>query len=75
VLIASPLAPELVERIRAVDPRLDVVYRDDLLAPPRYPGDHHPKVQRSPDQAAEWAALLAEAEVLFDVDGLSTSKF
>jgi glyoxylate/hydroxypyruvate reductase A len=75
VLIASPLEPELVERVRAVDPRLDVVYRDDLLAPPRYPGDHHPKVQRSPDQAAEWAALLAEAEVLFDVDGPSTSNF
>jgi glyoxylate/hydroxypyruvate reductase A len=75
VLIASPLEPELVERVRAVDPGLDVVYRDDLLAPPRYPGDHHPKVQRSPDQAAEWAALLAEAEVLFDVDGPSTSNF
>src|ERR1700716_1415565 len=54
---------------------LDVVYRDDLLAPPRYPGDHHPHVQRSPEQAAEWAALLSQAEVLFDVDGPSTSDF
>jgi phosphoglycerate dehydrogenase-like enzyme len=75
VLIASPLQPELVDRIRAVDPRLEVVYRDDLLAPPRYPGDHHPRIERSPDQAAEWAALLAEAEVLFDVDGPSMSNF
>lgn len=75
VLIALPLQPELVDRIRAVDPRLDVVYRDDLLAPPRYPGDHHPHIERSPDQAAEWAALLAEAEVLFDVDGPSMSDF
>jgi phosphoglycerate dehydrogenase-like enzyme len=75
VLIASPLQAELIDRIRAVDPRLDVVYRADLLAPPRYPGDHHPRIQRSPEQAAEWAALLADAEVLFDVDGPSTSNF
>jgi glyoxylate/hydroxypyruvate reductase A len=75
VLIASPLESELVQRIQAVDPRLDVVYRDDLLAPPRYPGDHHPHIQRSPEQAAEWAALLSQAEVLFDVDGPSTSNF
>ena len=75
VLIASPLSAELVERIQAVDPRLDVVYREDLLGPPRYPGDHHPHIQRSPEQAAEWAALLAEAEVLFEVDGPSTSNF
>jgi glyoxylate/hydroxypyruvate reductase A len=75
VLIASPLESELVQRIQAVDSRLDVVYRDDLLAPPRYPGDHHPHVQRSPEQAAEWAALLSQAEVLFDVDGPSTSNF
>jgi glyoxylate/hydroxypyruvate reductase A len=75
VLIASPLESELVQRVQAVDPRLDVVYRDDLLAPPRYTGDHHPKVQRSPEQAAEWAALLSQAEVLFDVDGPSTADF
>jgi phosphoglycerate dehydrogenase-like enzyme len=75
VLIASPLEPELIDRIQAVDPRLDVVYRDDLLAPPRYAGDHHPRIERSPEQAAEWAALLAEAEVLFDVDGRSMSNF
>jgi glyoxylate/hydroxypyruvate reductase A len=75
VLIASPLEPELVQRIQAVDPRLEVVYRPDLLAEPRYPGDHHPPIQRSPAQAAEWASLLADAEVLFDVDGPSYAGF
>jgi phosphoglycerate dehydrogenase-like enzyme len=69
VLIASPLESEFVERIQAVDPRLEVVYRADLLAAPRYLGDHHPPIQRSPTQAAEWAELLANAEVLFDLDG------
>ena len=75
VLIASPLESELVERIQAVDSRLEVVYRVDLLAEQRYPGDHHPLIQRTPAQAAEWAGLLAEAEVLFDVDGPSYSEF
>jgi hypothetical protein len=74
VLIASPLEPKLVERIAAVDnARLRVTYRPDLLGEPRYPGDHFPPIQRSPDQSAEWAKLLAEAEVLFDVDQPSTT--
>src|SRR6185436_6376992 len=71
VLIASALEPPLVERIRAVDPRLDVVYRADLVGQPRYPADHTAPVTRTPAQAAEWAALVAEAEVMFDVDRAS----
>jgi phosphoglycerate dehydrogenase-like enzyme len=67
VLIASALTPALVERIRAVHPRLDVVYRADLIGQPRYPGDHTAPVDRTPAQAAEWAALVAEAEVMLDV--------
>jgi phosphoglycerate dehydrogenase-like enzyme len=73
VLVASPLESELIDRIRSVDARLEVVYRPDLLAEPRYPGDHNPPLQRTADQAAEWAALLAQAEVLFDLDGPSAS--
>src|SRR5215831_17666730 len=68
VLIASALEAPLIERIRAVDPRLDVVYRPDLIGRPRYPGDHTAPMTRTPTQAAEWAALVAEAEVLFDFD-------
>jgi len=68
VLIASPLESELVERIRAVDPRLNVTYRPDLVGAARFPADHHPSPGRSAQQEVEWAGLLAEAEVLFDVD-------
>jgi phosphoglycerate dehydrogenase-like enzyme len=68
VLIASPLEPELVERIVAVDTRLRVTYRPDLLGRPRYPADHHPPFQRTAEQTDEWAELLAVAEVLFDVN-------
>jgi phosphoglycerate dehydrogenase-like enzyme len=75
VLIASPLEPDLVERLRGVDPRLQITYRPELVGTPRYPADHHPPVQRTADQAKEWATLLADAEVLLDVDGPSLSDF
>lgn len=71
VLIASALESPLIDRIRAVDRRLDVVHRADLVGQPRYPGDHTAPVTRSPTEAAEWAALVAEAEVMFDVDRAS----
>src|SRR5262249_50673154 len=58
VLIASALEPSLVDRIRAVDARLDVVYRAELLGRPRYPGDHTAPVTRTPAQVAEWSALV-----------------
>jgi phosphoglycerate dehydrogenase-like enzyme len=68
VLICSPLEPELVARIAAVDRQVDVVHRPELLGIPRYPGDHTPPVQRTPAAEEEWSALLASADVLFDVD-------
>jgi phosphoglycerate dehydrogenase-like enzyme len=68
VLIASALQPALVDRIQAVDPRLDVVYRADLVGRPRYPADHTAPVTRTPAQATEWATLVAEAEVMLDFD-------
>lgn len=69
VLIASYLEPEHVERIRQVDARVNVLYRPDLLAPPRYPADHKgAEFTRTPEQEAEWRGLLARAHVLFDFD-------
>jgi phosphoglycerate dehydrogenase-like enzyme len=72
VLIASALESSLIDRIRGVDCRLDVVYRPDLVGQPRYPCDHTAPATRTPAQAAEWAALVAEAEVMFDVDRASS---
>lgn len=70
ILIASYLEPEHVERIRAVDPRLNVVYEPDLLRAPRYAADHvgSPDDERTPDQENRWRGLLAEADILFDFD-------
>ncbi|MFQ5704222.1 MAG: D-2-hydroxyacid dehydrogenase [Gemmatimonadales bacterium] len=69
VLISSYIEPEHVDRIRAVDNRLNVLYEPELLPPPRYAADHTGKsVDRSADQDARWRKLLGEAEILFDFD-------
>lgn len=68
ILIASYIAPALVERIRAAAPGYEVIYREDLLAKPRYSADHNAPVTRSPSQEAEWRQLLGQAEIFFDFD-------
>ena len=67
VVIATPVEDELVERLRAVDDRLDVRFERELLPPPRYPSDHvgDPSFTRSPEQEARFNALTAAAEMLF----------
>ena len=69
VMIASPLEAEHVAKIAAAYPeQIEVIYRPDLMPSPRYDADHtgDPKWRRSPGQQAEWRALLAQAEVLWD---------
>lgn len=69
VLIASPLEPEPAERIARTSPRIRLLYAPELLPTPRYPADHGgEKPQLSDADSARWSALLAEAEVMFDVD-------
>ena len=67
-MIASPLEPEHAARIAAAHPdRLELIYRPDLMPPPRYVADHgDPGWRRTPAQQAEWHALLRRAEVLWD---------
>lgn len=69
VLIASYLEPEHVDRVRGVDPRLEVLYEPRLLRRPRYAADHvGAPGSRSPEDEVRWRALLARADVLFDFD-------
>ncbi|MCH7933052.1 MAG: D-2-hydroxyacid dehydrogenase [Gemmatimonadetes bacterium] len=69
ILIASYLEAHQVDRIRALDPRLEVVYEPHLLPRPRFAADHvgHP-LERPEDDEKLWVSLLADAEVLFDFD-------
>ncbi|MDQ6798740.1 MAG: D-2-hydroxyacid dehydrogenase [Actinomycetota bacterium] len=71
VAIATPLEPELVERIEKVDDRLDVLFEPDLLPPTRFPCDHRGShtFRRTEDQERRWQAMLGRAEVLFGLPG------
>lgn len=71
VVIATPVEAELVERVRAVDDRLDVRLEEDLLPPPRYPSDHvgDASFTRTPEQERRFEALIAGAEVLYGFPG------
>ena len=67
VVIATPLEPELVERLRSVDDRLDIVFEPDLLPPPRWASDHvgDPSFERTPAQEQRFTELIAGAEIVF----------
>jgi phosphoglycerate dehydrogenase-like enzyme len=67
VAIAVPLEAELVDRIRAVDPSVTVLYEPDLLPPERFPADHSgdPGFKRTPGQDERYWAMLNRAEVLY----------
>ena len=68
VVVTSYFEEEHVRRIREVDGRLRVLYREDLVPPPRWPGDHAGPQgwRRPPEGEEEFLAMLAEAEVLYD---------
>jgi phosphoglycerate dehydrogenase-like enzyme len=68
VVVTSFFEEEHLRRIREVDERLRVLYREDLVPPPRWPGDHTGPEgwRRSPEGEEEFAAMLGEAEVLYD---------
>ncbi len=70
VLITSYLEPEHIDRIRQVDPALEVIYEAGLVPPPRYSADHNgdPLYRRTPEQQRRWRELLGKAEILFDID-------
>jgi phosphoglycerate dehydrogenase-like enzyme len=68
VLIASYFEEEYIRRIREVDERLRVLYREELVPPPRWPGDHAgpEEWERTPEGEQEFLGMLGQAEVLYD---------
>ncbi|QWL31395.1 D-2-hydroxyacid dehydrogenase [Rathayibacter toxicus] len=67
VAIATPLSAELIDRIRELEPRLEIVADQSLLPPMRHPGDHEgdPAFTRTPEQQRAFETLLNSAEVLY----------
>jgi phosphoglycerate dehydrogenase-like enzyme len=74
-MIATPIEPELVERIRRVGLGYEVLWEPDLLPEPRYPSDHAGRPLALNDtQQARWDALLAEADVMFGIPADSPAQ-
>jgi phosphoglycerate dehydrogenase-like enzyme len=87
VLPARFMDPVHVDQIRSVDPAVDVVYEQRLIAPvsQRERGFYRPEVlagqsaradtdwRRDETEDAEWLDLLRTADVLFDVDWQSSA--
>ena len=74
LMIASPLEAENVARIRnAAAGRLDILYEPDLLPPTRYEADH--KGGEFTRDAARWRALLARAEICWDLPAAADLPF
>jgi glyoxylate/hydroxypyruvate reductase A len=70
VVIASPLEPELVERIRDVDrERLRIVHEPGLIPRARHVADHDgERPDLGPEDLERWLSILGSADVLFDLD-------
>lgn len=75
VVVATPLAPELCERIAAVDPRVEVLVDQELLPPMRHPADFggDPSFSRTPEQQARFEELVDSAEVLYGIPDVQPS--
>jgi phosphoglycerate dehydrogenase-like enzyme len=67
VAIAVPLEAEYVDRIRAVDPTVTVLYEPELLPRERFPADHSgdPDFTRTPAQEEHYWDMLNKAQVLY----------
>lgn len=71
VVIASPLEAEHVATLREGAPAgVTVRHEPELLPPMRYDADHDgpPEWQRSPEQQARFAAMIEDADALWDID-------
>ncbi len=77
VLITSYLEPEQVQRIAASGSGVRVLYDPELVAPPRFDGDHsgRPGFRRHPEQDARYRQWLSEADVHFDLDAEHAPAF
>ena len=66
ILITFHIAPELIEKIKEVDSRIEILYDPSLLGIPRYPNDQHGSaIQRTSEQEAKLQSMMAETDILY----------
>ena len=69
VFIVAPFPTDCVERIKAADPRADIIYDDTLMPKLRYPADRvgHP-LTFTAEMEEKWRGYLARADILLGFD-------
>jgi phosphoglycerate dehydrogenase-like enzyme len=69
VVASTPISEELIARVVELEPRIDFIRDQALLAPMRFPGDHSgdPAFERTPAEQARFDSLVDSAEVLYGV--------
>lgn len=76
VMIATPLEAEHVARIRALDPRIEVLHAPELLPPVRYIADHKgAPLTRDAAGQVRWREMIASADVMWDLPALEDLPF
>lgn len=73
VAVATPLPEELADRITTAEPRVELLYRPELLPPQRFPADFSgdPAFRRTPEQQHQFERLLDSAEALYGIPDVS----
>jgi phosphoglycerate dehydrogenase-like enzyme len=69
VVVSTPLSEELIARITAIEPRVELIHDQSLLPVSRFPGDHvgDPGFRRTVQQQQAFDALVDSAEALYGV--------
>jgi phosphoglycerate dehydrogenase-like enzyme len=71
VAVVTPVSEELCALVERLEPRVEMVYEQELLPPARYPADHHgdPSFTRTPVQQRRFDGMIADADALYGVPG------
>ena len=64
IMITFRLEQEFVEEIKAVDPKIELLYEPSVMGFPRYQS-HHVGFNGSPEQEKHWEKMLGQAEIVF----------
>lgn len=75
IVIAVPMADEVVEHLREAEPDVDWAWEPELLAPRRFPGDYAgpPDFSRDPTAQERFETLVDGADALLGIPDTSPS--
>jgi len=73
IMMTFRLEQEHIEEIKAIDPRIELLYEPSLMGLPRYKA-HHVGFCGTPEKEKQWLDMLSKAEVIFGYIAPSRSR-